>query len=318
MQHKRSAPTAAMCSQFRPSNRLGMVHAAGTTSITVAGLVLSQSALGWLPGQLLLAVAFVQWFIVLHECGHETLFRSARMNSAVGRLASFFSLIPYRCWKRVHGSHHRWTGWQDLDPTTASLVPRPLGRLERGFINVSWRFWIPVFSILYRVGNYWNLLRLRKLYGHGKEWRQMVYSELLLLLAYLLTLYIVGPWRLLGMAGAGMLLSLIIEDPLLLSQHTHIPQQVSGGRKVRAFGAFEQETFTRSLRFPVWVSRLLLFNFDAHELHHMYPFVPGYHLRQIDYTGTNEVDWWTWLKTVKHIRAEHFLFKNQNDSGIRI
>jgi fatty acid desaturase len=295
-----------------------LLHTAGTASLTVAGLVLSQSAIGWLPGQLLLAVAFVQWFIVLHECGHETLFRSARMNSAVGRLAAFFSLIPYRCWKRVHGSHHRWTGWQDLDPTTASLVPRPLGRLERGFINLSWRFWIPVFSILYRAGNYWNLLRLRKLYGKGKQWRQMGYSELFLLLAYVLTLYIVGPWRLLGLAGAGLVLALMIEDPLLLSQHTHIPQQVSGGRKVRAFAAFEQETFTRSLRFPAWVSRLILFNFDAHELHHMYPFVPGYHLRRIDYTGANEVDWWTWLKAVKRIRAEHFLFKNQNDSGMHI
>ena len=146
----------------------------------------------------------------------------------------------------------------------------------------------------------------------------MVSSELLLLLSYLLVLYVVGPGRLLGMLGAGLFLSLVIEDPLLLSQHTHMPQQISGGGRVRAFGAFEQESFTRSLRFPGLVSRVLLFNFDAHELHHMYPFVPGYHLRRIQYTGANEVDWWTWLKTVKGIRAERFLFQNRNDSGIRI
>ena len=49
-----------------------------------------------------------------------------------------------------------------------------------------------------------------------------------------------------------------------------------------------------------------------------YAFVPGYFLRRIPYVGTNEVHWWLWLKTVKAIRAENFLFQNQNDSGIHV
>ena len=47
------------------------------------------------------------------------------------RLAAFFALIPFGCWKLIHGMHHHWTGWQDLDATTATLVPRPLSRVER-------------------------------------------------------------------------------------------------------------------------------------------------------------------------------------------
>ena len=50
----------------------------------------------------------------------------------------------------MHGRHHKWTGWQDVDPTTAALVPRELGTLERVLVNVCWRFWIPLFSVLYR------------------------------------------------------------------------------------------------------------------------------------------------------------------------
>lgn len=318
MQQMRPAPKASACAYLKPSNGRGLLHVAGPAVITMAGLALSMyGGMPWFSGQLILSVAYVQWFIVLHECGHETMFRSSRMNSLVGRLAAFFSLIPYKCWKRVHASHHHWTGWQDLDPTTAALVPRRLSSVERACINTSWRLWIPLFSVIYR-GNYWNLVRLRKLYGANREWKEMVSSAILLLLAYLLLIYFVGPGRVLQLTGAGLLGSLMIEDPLLLSQHTHIPQRVSSGNKVRPFKAFEQEAFTRSLRLPDWISRFVLFHFDAHELHHMYPFVPGYFLRRIPYVGTNEVHWWLWLKTVKAIRAENFLFQNQNDSGIHV
>jgi fatty acid desaturase len=305
--------------RFKASNALGWVHSVGVAAITIGGaMIASAGTLGWIAGQLLLALAFVQWFIILHECGHETMFRSSRLNSTAGRIASIFSLIPWKSWKRVHASHHRWTGWQDLDPTTASLVPRKLGSAERAFINTSWRFWLPAFSILYRVGNYWNLPRLRKLYPGKDQWQPLFLGAGCHVVVCAAGIYLLGAAWVVKTAGVGLLLALMIEDPLLLSQHTHIPQNVSRGKRVRPFGAFEQESFTRSLKFPAWISRYVLFNFDAHELHHMYPFVPGYRLREIPYTPVNEVHWWTWLKTVKGLRAEHFLFQNQNDSGIRI
>ena len=66
----------------------------------------------------------MQWFAVLHECGHRTMFRARRFNTLAGVVAGFLTMIPYRSWVRVHGRHHKWTGWQDLDPTTESLVPQ--------------------------------------------------------------------------------------------------------------------------------------------------------------------------------------------------
>ena len=319
MQPNGPAPTPSACIEFRPANFMGVLHTAGTVSITAASFLLSRSGgLAWIGGQVLLAVALVQWFIVLHECGHETMFRSSRLNSFAGHIAAFFSVIPFSCWKRVHASHHRWTGWQDLDPTTESLVRSPLGTLERKFVNTSWRFWIPAFSVIYRINNYWNLRRLRGLYETNKAWRRMVSDTVVLLTVYAAITVAFGPALVVKMTGLGVLLALVIEDPLILSQHTHIPQQVSRGGKVRPFGAFEQEAFTRSLKFPDWISKFVLLNFDAHELHHMYPFVPGYHLRRIPYTGRNEVHWWAWIRAVKRIRGEQFLFQNQNDSGIRV
>ena len=111
--------------------------------------------------------------------------------------------------------------------------------------------------------------------------------------------------------------SLVAEDLLLLSQHTHIPQKLSHGEPVRPFPTIEQEVFTRSLVFPRWLSALLL-HIDAHELHHMYPFVPGYRLGGVPYETENEIGVWTWIAARARMPGELFLFHNRLETGADI
>jgi fatty acid desaturase len=114
-----------------------------------------------------------------------------------------------------------------------------------------------------------------------------------------------------------LLLALMAEDVLLLSQHTHIPQKLSHGEEVRPFPTIEQEVFTRSLVFPKWLAALTL-HIDAHELHHMYPFVPGYRLGAIEYETENEIGWWTWIRRARALPGEVFLFQNRLETGADI
>ena len=155
-------PRPAELQHLRPSNLAGALAVGGVAADHGAGiaLALQPRILPWAAGQVVLALALVQWFVVLHECGHDTLFRTRRLHPIVGRIAGAFAAIPYACWTRIHGRHHRWTGWQDLDPTTAALVPRARPRLERMIVNVCWKCSIPLFSIIYRLENYWHLPRL--------------------------------------------------------------------------------------------------------------------------------------------------------------
>src|SRR5262245_16312593 len=136
-----SPPTPAALSHLRPSNGTGSLLAGSCLVVTGSALWLSsrESIWPWLAGQVLLALALIQWFALLHECGHETLFRTKWLHSALGVVAGFFSVIPFYNWKRIHGRHHKWTGWQDVDPTTASLVPRELATFERVLVNVCWK-----------------------------------------------------------------------------------------------------------------------------------------------------------------------------------
>lgn len=311
-----AAPRAEDLSHLRPADDAGLLVVAVAVAGTTLGLALSFAG-GWLPwlgGQVALAFAVVQWFVILHECGHETLFRTRRHHAWVGGIAAFVSIIPYHAWRRVHGRHHKWTGWQDLDPTTESLVPRELGRAERLLVNACWRLWLPLFSILYRVSNFWNLPRLWTLFPRPSDRRAIVRDAAILLAAYLAFALWLGPAVMLRGCGLALVLGFIIEDLLLLSQHTHVPQQVSHGAEVRPFPAIEQAPFTRSLRLPRLASAFVL-HFDAHELHHMYPFVPGYCLRHIDFATDNEIGWWEWVTRAKQLRAEVLLFQNRIQSG---
>lgn len=315
------APSAAAVAHLRASDAAGLGVIAVALSGTALGLWLSVAGgVGlWLAGQVLLGVMFVQWFVILHECGHETLFRTRRWHAVAGQVAAFFALIPFRSWTRVHGRHHKWTGWQDLDPTTESLVPREQrrSRLLCGLINLCWRLWIPIFSILYRLSNYWHLPRLFRLFPRRVDRLAILRDTTSLVTAYVLTIWAAGPSVVARAVGLAIAISFVIEDLLILSQHTHVPQQVSGGREVKPFAAQAQEPFTRSLRLPRIASAFML-QFDAHELHHMYPFVPGYRLRQIPYAPAHEIDWFTWIRGAKRVPADVLLFQNRLDTGFEL
>jgi omega-6 fatty acid desaturase (delta-12 desaturase) len=309
-------PSAADLLHLRPDDVRGAATVTFVVLVTLAGGWLSMNAgwIAWATGQLLLALALVQWFVLLHECGHATLFRTSRCHGIVGWIAGFMTMIPFRSWTRVHAKHHKWTGWQDLDPTTEGLVPRELSRAERLLVNTCWRLWIPLFSILYRVTNFWNVPRLLALFPSPNDKRAIFRQTSILIVAYGCTIAFAGPMALIRLSAAALILSFVFEDVLLLSQHTHIPQNISDGRPVRPFPPMHQEVFTRSLRLPSWLS-LLLLHFDAHELHHMYPFVPGYHLRSVAYRPSNEIGWWRWVRGAKHLRGDVLLFANRTESG---
>jgi fatty acid desaturase len=310
-----SPPELTDVRHLQPRDTAGWLFfglACGTTAVG-AGLALSGNLWAWAIGQLLLALAFVQWFVLLHEAGHHTLFRTRALNRAAGWIAGFIALIPYPSWQRIHARHHRWTGWQDLDATTASLVPRPLASWERLLVDSAWKTGFPLFSLIYRISNYWHLRRLAA-YLRAAELGQVRFGIVVSLAGYVVLAAAFGPMALIKAFALGRLLAFAIEDPLLLSQHTHIPQRLAGAARVRPFNSFEQQAFTRSLRLPAVFSWLIL-HFDAHELHHMYVRVPGYDLRRIGYRPGNEVDWWTWLKRAKALPGSIFLFQNRGQTG---
>ena len=52
----------------------------------------------------------VRTFIIMHDCGHGSFFRSRRANDLVGFIAGVLTLTPYLQWRRDHAIHHATSG----------------------------------------------------------------------------------------------------------------------------------------------------------------------------------------------------------------
>jgi omega-6 fatty acid desaturase (delta-12 desaturase) len=66
-----------------------------------------------LPLAVLAGALLVRVFIIFHDCGHGSFFKSPAANALVGFLAGIFTFTPYYHWRWEHAVHHANAG--DLD-----------------------------------------------------------------------------------------------------------------------------------------------------------------------------------------------------------
>jgi acyl-lipid omega-6 desaturase (Delta-12 desaturase) len=66
-----------------------------------------------LPLALVAAGFLARIFIIFHDCGHASFFKSKRANQVTGTIAAFLNLTPYGHWRWQHAVHHGTSG--DLD-----------------------------------------------------------------------------------------------------------------------------------------------------------------------------------------------------------
>jgi omega-6 fatty acid desaturase (delta-12 desaturase) len=52
----------------------------------------------------------VRIFIIQHDCGHGSFFKSRRASDAVGSFCGALTLVPYFYWRRLHAIHHANAG----------------------------------------------------------------------------------------------------------------------------------------------------------------------------------------------------------------
>jgi acyl-lipid omega-6 desaturase (Delta-12 desaturase) len=76
-------------------------------------------------------------FMIQHDCGHGSYFRSRQARDTVGFMIGVLTLIPYQYWRRTHAYHHAhagdldFRGFGDIDTLTVKeyLALSPMRRL---------------------------------------------------------------------------------------------------------------------------------------------------------------------------------------------
>jgi acyl-lipid omega-6 desaturase (Delta-12 desaturase) len=80
--------------------------------VLVAALLHGVGRYGWaaLPLALPAAMLLVRLFMIQHDCGHGSFFKSRRANEVLGRTLSVLTLTPYADWRGRHAIHHATSG----------------------------------------------------------------------------------------------------------------------------------------------------------------------------------------------------------------
>jgi acyl-lipid omega-6 desaturase (Delta-12 desaturase) len=69
----------------------------------------------WLTASIVVAICFftLRVFALMHECGHDSLFRSARLNRGFGFILGVVAGMPQYVWSKNHHFHHTHNGnWE--------------------------------------------------------------------------------------------------------------------------------------------------------------------------------------------------------------
>lgn len=66
----------------------------------------------WLviPMMVLAAGFLIRTFIIMHDCGHGSFFKSKKANDFWGYISGVLTFTPYRKWTKEHAIHHGTSG----------------------------------------------------------------------------------------------------------------------------------------------------------------------------------------------------------------
>jgi fatty acid desaturase len=247
-----------------------------------AGLLASRpGSLPYWACELFLGIAVFRIFILLHECGHGSLFTSRAANTLVGSAASAVCLVPFWSWKNIHADHHQWVGVIDRDPTQAHLLGlRHCPGWQRWLFRFFWKSWLPVPMIKFLFDLFWGYPFRQLLRGERKNGWLGLASLGVCVGPHLLAVGWLGLPRYLVLVGPMLLVFYGLMELVNLPHHSgHFPYLSDGHPRPIPFR--EQAAVTRTTYLPRWLAVFLCYNFNLHTEHHLFPTVPWYNLSRV-------------------------------------
>ena len=231
-----------------------------------------------LPFMVLAAGFNIRNFIIMHDAGHGTLFRSRRMNGLVGHLTGILALTPMRDWAHNHAIHHASAG--DLDrrtPTDIETITVSEFRNLPTWGRIRYRLYRNPFVMLL-IGGTWNFMidhRFPRKISKGRGRSSLLITNLGVA-AMIAAIVLFAGWRYLVLVYLPMIsFAGLIGVWLFYMQH-----QFEGVYWRR----HEQWSFAQAaidgssyLRLPA-VLQWFTGNIGFHHIHHLDPKIPYYYL----------------------------------------
>ena len=297
---------------LKKSNLIGLwwVFRASLLTMIWLSLLLSNYKILNFVGILCGVAVVFNWVSILHDCGHGHFFSKSWMNTLVGLIASWFSLLPFEQWKTIHNLHHRWTGYFDKDPTASGPNKSMIKPNQKKIVDFAWKYWVPIFVISFYIRSFWNPLFTLQFSQTNKRKAFQLFCLFFMLLPYIVLIYFFGMVFLIPFL-LSTFFTLFVSDPFLLSQHTYFERKYyDKANSHLTIPPRKQDQYTRELIFPPLISNLVFMNFNYHVIHHFFPSLPAYHLPELVKLTPKPLyrhNWTDWVIQAKKVPGHKLL-----------
>lgn len=286
--HDQVRQWAALASHYATPDARRSVFQLLTTIIPLAALwtamSLSVSEAYW--ATLLLSVptaAFlVRLFMIQHDCGHRSFFRSSWLNDLLGNAIGVLTLTPHSYWRRAHNIHHA---------TSGNLDSRGIGDVHiltvREYLELS--LWRRLAYRLYR--NPVSFLGVGPIYLFVIKFRlplDLVRRHPRMLVSIMITNLAIA------VLITGLILWLGVAETIMLQAPIIILSSLAGVWLFYAQHQFEQTCWRRDENWDFYEAavygssyydlpqplRWLTADIGIHHIHHLSSRIPNYRLRE--------------------------------------
>lgn len=264
----------------------------------------SVSLLLCVPLAMLAGLFLIRAFIIFHDCGHGSFFKSKKANDTLGFITGMLTFTPYHHWKWEHAKHHATNG--DLDrrgigdiwtlTVREYLTSSRMTRFNYRFVRNPFILFVFAPLFLFMV-----LERFPSKKCKLRERRSVHVMNFTLLAWCVLMSYIFGIIPFLVMQICMMAVAGTCGIWLFYVQHQFEDTYWAHGEEWDfTAAAMEGSSYYKLPKIMQWFSG----NIGFHHIHHLNALIPNYNLERCHksdpvFQVAPELNFWTSLKSLK-------------------
>jgi len=262
-----------------------------------------------IPFSILISLFILRSFVLMHDCGHGSLFKSKRANQIVGFIFGVITGMPQFVWSKNHAYHHNTNGdWIKYGGVFNIITTEQYAKLSKSQQRRYWFFRQPIvlipagfFYVIFNPRFNWiagNLVMLGKIIrplftfrlaeavSTAKKWEtkfwkgkkdylHMTYNNLALLSIWFIMCKAIGPSEFFYLYVASTSLAGSVGILIFTSQHNFEDSYATDTERVCSYRAALEGT---SILVLPKVLNWFTADIAYHHLHHLSVAIPNYRL----------------------------------------